>query len=401
MRRHIILVVLLILCGSAEFAHAQTQEYPQPQVITPKRATELNGGPALVSIHLKGASPQQFYEQLWKQVDLPSYSHFEFSKNGRPLVTMNYDKAPFWQVVRRFENESGYSLSYDLYPTKTEFGNVGITGQPSWSDVFLTTIDSITRQQKTEIFPSPGKSSVQRESQLKFHINFFSDPKVIIDRYNAKLFLEKVVTEKGESLINYDGFFMGTYNSGWYVFGDDTPLEAINLKGKTIATLKGKMQAPVVVGTQVWKVENIGASGNITFGTAPKISGGNSWDFNYAGLYELKNIHEKDGAYQLDLHFQVPRRPGDGYRYGTGSYNFLLADLHFIDAHGNDIPFGESSQNDQYPEPDIWDSTSHLTLAPSEGEKNDGPISMKWRIPTKLAIIEIPFEFHNLTIPSL
>jgi len=397
MKLSTILVVFLILCGGAKFASAQTQKEIISQPITPRRAAALNDGPTLVSIHLKGASPNQFYEQLWKQVDLPLFGDFDISKNGRPLVTMNYDNAPFWRVVRRFENQSGYSLSYDFRPTKS--WTMGINGQASWSDVFLTTLSGITRQQIAKLSPRPGKSTMQLISRFKVRINFFADPKVIIDRNDAKLFLQKVITEKGENLIKEDVISMNPYDSGWSVFVDDIPLEGINLRGKTIATLKGKMQAPVAAGTQTWKVENIVASGNMTFGKAPTADHGNAWNPTFVGLYELKNIHEEDGKYQIDLHYQVPRPPMD--RFAHDPDDLVVAGLHFIDAHGKDIPFRKSSKKRIDPEPGIWDFTRHLTLAPNEDKKVNGPITMKWKIPTKLAIIEVPFEFHNLAIPSL
>lgn len=395
MRLQIILVVLLIVSGSAELAHAQTQKVLQP--ITPERAAKLIGGPTLVSIHLKGASPNKFYEQLWKQVDLPRYGDFDISKNGRPLVTINEDNVPFWQVVRRFENQSGYSLSFNMRPTKTR--TVGINGQAFWNDGFLTTISGITREQTARILPRPDKGTEQINSQLRVHIHFFADPKVSIDWDDAKLFLETIVTEKGENLIKDDVISLNPYSSGWYIFEEDIPLETINLKGKTIATIKGKMQAPVVAGSQTWKVENFGDSKNMTFGTAPTPDSGDAWNPTYAGLYEFKNIHEKDGEYQIDLDFQVPRPPMD--RFGHSSDDLVVAGLHFSDAHGNNVPFEESSRNRTDPEPGIWDFTSHLTIDPIEGKKINGPITMKWKIPTKLAIIEIPFEFHNLTIPAV
>ena len=397
MRRNTILIVVLILCSGVDFASAQSQNEVISQPITPRQAAELNGGPTLVSIHLKGASPNKFYEQLWKQVDLPLFSDFDISKNGRPLVTINYNNAPFWRVVRKFENQSGYSLSYNLRPTNT--WPVGINGQPCWNDGFLTTISSITRKQTFRITPRPDKSTMQLNSQFKVHIHFFADPKVIIDRNDAKLFLEKVVTEKGENLIKNDTISLNPYNSGWYVFGDDIPLGGINIRGKTIATLKGKMQAPVIAGTQTWKVENIIASGDMTFGKAPTADHGSAWNPTFIGLYELKNIHEKDGKYQIDLHYQVPRPPMD--RFGHEPDDLVVAGLRFIDARGKNIPFRDSSKKRIDPEPGIWDFTRHLTLAPNEDKKINGPITMTWKVPAKLAIIEVPFEFHNLIIPSV
>lgn len=383
------------------------------KTMTPQQAVALNGGPTLVSISVKGAPPQQFYKQLWNQMGFPPYHeevlrnngpwHLEyypnlvteyFARNNRPLVTMNYQNAPFWKVVRRFENQTKLALQVDMTPSSQ---TSGISGMPYWNGTSLCTISDAIREQRSEI--QIGKHSI--ENSLNVYINFFSDPKVIVDQYDSTIYVDTAVTNAGQDLIDNKDHRLKKRReplpSGWFIFSNLIPFRVEQLKGTKIAMLKGYLIAPFVAGITTWKEANI-KSRDVSLKTTSTLHTDMHKSHSVAELYEINNFRKGQDGCLADVHLRIPKPP----LKNSSSYDLFLVNLKLFDGQGERLLF---KKNGKFKVKNIGsnlvDLTNTITIIPRKHMKPNSPIRMTWKIPTQFATIKVPFEFTDIPIPQI
>lgn len=390
---------------------AVTPGLAQPEVINlstiePQHVLDKLGGPTLVSIHLKDATPQQFYEALAKQTGLNILSSYEYWKAQKPLVTLDVDQEPFWLVVHKFALQTGLGigerdpmLQDHLYAEKHGYG---IDGFYSSTGPFFLTLAGITQRQTGESTAVYGHTKTSLKAKQTLTLRLFSDPKVnFFTQTGASFVIQQAVTDDGVSLIDQEKevlFYTRTVHTG----GVSIPLDKPALSGKTIKILKGYFLVSVVTAKKTWTIPDITKAQGATFGQIPPNVTKEDTLSQFIAQYKVNKIslEEKSHRYVVQLYATHSRPP----LFYTRSGSPMFSDIRIWGKDGTEY---STSNPDNTLNNDFSNDPNHileheqldLTLYAYQNNPDAHPQKMVWQVPTEFHRVKVPFEFHDIPLP--
>lgn len=253
----VLLIVASCWLASARIAHAAEQP------LSPQQAITLLGGQTLITLHLKDATPQEFYTALWSQTSLPPFDakKFKFWRNP-PSISLDVDNEPFWLVMRQVAQKYGISVANFGNSPKEEAlapnqSAGSLAGKTVSNQPFLFTINTIDHSlQRTMHIDSTEKQPVVRD-RLHLTIRIFSDLKFPLLQEGTTVTVTQATNDKGISLLEQNPTERKAGGFDKFQAYFQLPLVPQPTNGGMITTLKGSMRTVIATKSTSWKIDDL------------------------------------------------------------------------------------------------------------------------------------------------
>jgi hypothetical protein len=397
--------VLLVLAGVIMSVRITLAD---EKPLSPSEAIKLMGGLKLITLHLKNATPQQFYNEVWRQMDLPPLDPNPFPSSGiQHAITIDVDKKPFWEVMRKVERENKSPSMYNPYSHGLWFSPFpsNLAGMVDIENPFCFVIYGATANMRHSLNFSSESKAPSVDNQLSLSLRALGDPQIPWLRSGSKLVVTKAVNDKGESMLiskssGNPNLYKGDYSrpAQFYNFG------AINLTpqatpGGRIAHLEGYVDARFAAKSDTLKINNLANARNIEHGAVPKQIDSNT-PLDKISYFAVRNVTHVDNGYSFELKFL---RPGTSLEFWEFK-DAMTAGLRVVDEHGVDLQGSTDSSKSWFDTNDplsekLQGAIYHYTFKRTDNNTPDGPVKLIWKYPLDIRTVEVPFEFENILLP--
>ncbi|MEO6907276.1 MAG: hypothetical protein ABI210_05245 [Abditibacteriaceae bacterium] len=406
MQQHVIKWVLVFLLCAVSTAHAQPEVRQIPS-IEPQHVLDKLGGPTLVSIHLKNATPQQFYEELAKQTGPDILWAYPYWKAQKPLVTLDVDQEPFWLVVHKFALQTGRGIAEQasmlqdhLYASDESYD---IDGFYSSTEPFFLTLANITQHQTRVSTVAYGHTKTSIGATQTLNLALFSDPKVnFFIEQGTSFVIQKAITDNGISLIDHEKGFT-SYSGHVHTWLVSIPFDKPTLSGKTIKILKGYFSVDVETAKKTWTIPDITKAQGATFGQIPPNLTDQDTISNFIAKYKVNKVtfEEKPPRFVVQLYATHSIFP---FFNGISSWSPIFSDVHVWGIDGKERHISNPDNTSNH---DLSNDPNHILeqeqldidLAVNSETPGEYPKKMVWQVPTEFRSVKVPFEFHDIPLP--
>jgi hypothetical protein len=394
-------VLFVMACAAICVRTTQADE----KTLSPAEAIKLMSGQNLITLHLKNATPQEFYSEIWKQTPLPPFdaTKFKFWRNP-PAISLDVDNEPFWLVMQQVAHKYGMSVATFGNSSREEalgpYQSAGsLNGQAVSAPPFLFTINTIEHSlQRTMHIDSPDKQPEVRD-RLQLTIRIFSDLKFPLLREGTTVTVTQAINDKGVSLLQQNP--TERQASGFDKFQAYFPLELTPqpTNGGLITSLKGAMRIVIATKNTTWEIGDLIKSGDAERGTEPKVLTA-SEPLDDVAYYAVKNVKPIDNGVSFDLIWLRSHTP-----LGVWAIEHAMSDnVSVVDDKGIELKHSGGFGTGRFGVSDPLNNklqgfTSHLKYIRTDKNSPSGPIKLIWKYPLELRAIEVPFEFKNLPLP--
>lgn len=308
-------------------------------------------------------------------------------KDNIAPVTLKYDKAPFWTVLRDLCKQTGLNL----YNTGEATNRLmfSTSGDREWqsspsvvSGAFLISARSINFNQSINL-ARPDDSN----TSLSVQFNAYPEPSLRVVRSNYQLKLDEAVDDEGNSLLP-----PSDNNSGW------------NSGRQSVWNFQSPLDPKAATGNKITKLRGTATFGAIAESVRIEVPDAmNVKDFKQkAGQVQvaIKDLKKRDGGgnsyeqYTLRIAITRPPRNNDNEMFNYGPQG-----LRVLDAKGRELSGQGYSGGGGGPEGHEYTMTFGRYSRGGDGEKPGVPDKIVWEIPTKIVDVKVPFEFKDLPLP--
>jgi hypothetical protein len=222
-----------------------------------------------VTAHLKDVTAVNALAQLSKLTgyDLRPANVEMFNQSQLPLVSIEADHRPFWEVVQKLCGDgqimlqnTGFSNSRTLlFMPSPRFGNMQTMDGPSYlNGAFLFSATVITRSATIQ-FGAPN----QIRKQMNVQIELFLEPKVRITNFAVDADECQAMDDKGASLKPEGQQGPMMYGGVGTMLNFNVPLKYVEQSGGKIANLQGQVKLTVRMGTETAEIADVTKGGEI------------------------------------------------------------------------------------------------------------------------------------------
>ncbi len=304
-------------------------------------------------------------------------------KDNVAPVTLKYDKAQFWTVLQDLCKQTGLSLYNSGDGTRMMFSTQNdkdwLTRPSVVANGFLIQASNVNRSWNVNLArPADGTETLQ--------VQFFAypEPSLRVIRSSYQLKLDEATDDDGNSLIPPQNMGDGYSSGRQAVWQFQAPLNSKAATGNKIAKLSGKAKFGVM--TEMARLE------------VPDIANVKDFTKNLGSMsVTIKGLTKRAGnptneTYELPI--TLTRKGGDNDMINMGPQGLSLHD-----AKGRELSSqgwsggGGGGGNYTY-------TMQFGRYARGSDENRPGaPDKLVWDVPTKIADVQIPFEFKDLPLP--
>jgi hypothetical protein len=339
--------------------------------------------PSTVTIHMEGVHPHDVMDELTKQtgVAFAVWPDQLYQQNQQlpTSITLNLDQATFWTAVGAMcegahlqpwnFNNSG-AITFQQSDGHEPFGKRPQSAGPMGTIV----VDSIQRNHSISF--RDDDPQVQRNCGVE--IKAFVDPRVRMMKFQNQANVDTAEDENGESIVVAPGNATPNFQDSqtkWEIQGLNIPLNYDPEKSHKLATLKGSVR--VMVASDVAKIE---------FDDLANAAG---TDKEEGGLKVIvDDVKENEHSTEVKVRIMRTEMSKENFRNIFGK---IFQDGRFESAGGKEMRPGGGGGGGE----DLLQYTLNANYS-GEGDK---PVKLIWEIPTQTQQIDLPFEFHDLTLP--
>lgn len=395
--KNVVKIFFVIACAIICARTAQADE----KALSPEQAIKLFGGQTLITLHLKDATPLEFYTELWRQASLPPLNTKQMTFwRDRPLISISVKNKPFWSVVQRVAVDYGISVGTieegRIEPWQATGETVGafVSNGP-----FLFTINNISHSTLRSMNVYPDKKQLMVDNRLLLGINIYTDPKLPLLREGTTITVTQAVNDKGVSLLAQSPLQdkVNTYEK--FTSHVRIPLMPQSIDGGMITKLKGSIRTVIATKSAMWEINDLANVGDAERGVKPKLLV-SSMPLNDVAYYTLKEVKTIDRGYSFDLTFLRSHTLLDTWAMGLA----MFADVTVLDDKGIELTRmgGSSTYGFDASDPlneKLQRGTSHYKFLRTDKNSPEGPVKLIWKYPVEFRTVEVPFEFTNLPLP--
>ena len=382
--------IVVFLFGCAGSASAQPMFAPPPKVSAVKAGAALSA-PTLVTLHYKDALPKDVFKDLVKQAGL-GLSDYQTDYVLRKIktVSVDYEKQPFWQVVRDLTTRLDLGFAISLSPRFDQNARGSflelkegrdplLEGPAQMHGGFLVIASNVAR---SAALSPKGTLSADQKALVDFVV--LVDPKLPVRDGLLRGYGMKVTAEGGEELKVVEKFHQWVQDVSspfpmmWKV---RAAFEAP--PGLKTATLKAELLGFIcATKTETWEIPDI-----LKAEAATKVVEERT-RFHFQGV--VKVADPEVPKYVVTLASSGKGEVPD-FGWPPRTQLDLVRSVRLADAKGqNWLPVawerkGQSLQIRFRPEPG----------ASPVGE----PAKLIWELPIQVVDIQVPIQFANLPIP--
>lgn len=372
------------------------------KALTPAQAMKLIGGQKLITLHLKNATPLEFYKEVWRQTDLPPFEYWRVEQwSAQPSITFDATNTPFWEVMRQVELQYHISADYSrvakaMQPSQYE---KNLSGLAYAKRPFLFVINGISYYSSRSLNFNTGQQPTSVRDRLSLSFSAFGDPQMPWLSPGTKLIFTKAVNDKGVSILTSTPFQSGFPYLGNFNDSTSIPLIPQSVSGGKITHLKGFLQMMLATKIATWEIDDLANAGDMERGVEPKRIDSKA-PLDDISYYAVSNVTQIDNGYSLVLKFLRTRTPLDDWAFG----NAMKTDLRVLDDKGVELQESGVSGMLWFNENDplnkkLQGYTYRVRFTRTDKNSADGPVKLIWKYPEEMRAVEVPFEFKNLPLP--
>jgi len=397
--------VLLVLAGVMMSVSATLAD---EKPLSPSEAIKLMGGLKLITLHLKNATPQQFYNEVWRQMDLPPLDPNPFPSLGiQRAVTIDVDRKPFWEVMRKVDREYKSPAGYNPYSLGVwpSFSPSNLAGLVDIKNPFCFVIYGVTANMRHSLNFSSDSKAPTVDNQLSLSLRALGDPQIPWLSSGSTLVVTKAVNDKGESMLiskssGNPNLYKGDYSRPvqFYNFGAIRLTPQATSGGK-IAHLEGYVDAKFAAKSDTLKINNLAKAKNVERGVVPKQIDSNM-PLEKSSYFAVRNVTRVDNGYSFELKFLHPSTSLEFWEFKDA----MTSGLKVVDENGVDLQGSTDSSKSWFDNNDplrekLQGAIYHYTFKRTERNSKEGPVKLIWKYPLDIRTVEVPFEFENILLP--
>ena len=325
-------------------------------------------GPSPITLHVKDASPADVFETLARQcgAPLPTWPEKLWGESNWPKLTLDYDRAPFWEVI----GELGKHLQVDYLTSEPQEIRIARdSGHPPGgifiSGAFLVTADPMVFR-----------------NGMNVELSVYCEPKVVMTRA-ISFKLDRAEDDHGNPLLPQSSrrMFSRRFRTGSRQL--PMPFQRPPEEVSRIGRLKGTIDVIIQTAADAWEIRDPASMSATTRlvdsvpvtleSFFPSRSGGEGYEL----LANLPAGFNSRGT-QDEITELIRKRMKVLDDHG------LPLTLSVVDTHGTN---------------EGTEITADFTpVSPPQGGRVGPPASILWDIPTQPRRLTVPFDFKNLPI---
>ncbi len=374
------LLILTITAATTATALAQPQN-PPPKHYSAAAVGEMLGGPTLISLKKQNAKPADVLKSVCEQAGIKVSYELEGAVQDRPPLSVNFDKQPFWAVVRSLSAdlkqpiafEDGFQLSDSPTGLSLGLSMHSPLGPASAAGPFLVVVNSISR---TTDLASNGQP--QGNQRVVAELLVLIDPKLKTRGYPEGRKIE-LQSETGTALKSVGpdwNWAIDAKSISPLVWRLKAIAELPDSSVRRIAKLSGEFDGFLsTLATEKWQIDQ-----PLSAKEQNKNVGGATFAF--------RGFEKKGGnAHLLHVGSWGVGETSD-FGWPPRSDRDLISSLRLLNEKGDRLP------------PNSWQIDSgklaiDFQILPQQGV----PTTLVWELAKQVGEIDIPFEFTDLPLP--
>jgi hypothetical protein len=343
-------------------------------------------GTSLITLHVRGGSPKDVFAEISRQAgaDLRPSPATLWDAKPWPAVDLDFDRKPFWLVMREVCDLFGVSPKSNGNERDVEIvERVSSNNSKPWgtsptvvNGPFMVSATYINRSHYADL---NQPNNVRRNASVQLLV--YAEPKlrVLQGTYNARI--DEALDEAGNSLVppgvSHDGL---QPNSNW-VMNLNCSLTPTEQTGNRIARLKGAGRFLVQTRSETAEVVDVLNARNVS-----RTVGGKR--------FTLKEVRKNgESSYQATITLYRA-----GWNLAEWNYMYPYSNFRMVDAAGRSLArVTASGQGGGQDQTDVTIQFQRSSLA--GGEASGEPVKLVWEVATETREVVVPFEFKDLPLP--
>jgi hypothetical protein len=373
MRSLLIAGLILVAC--------LTRAVPAQDATPPDRATVAG----LMTLHLDSMHPRDVIAEITRKTGIsiaiwPENLYEQNRGPGNPLptsVTINADQQPFWSVMDDLCGSAG------LRPQQMGQGNtitlqenrLGLFGARPKSMGPQATILVSSIQRNHSISFDSANPQVQRSCGIS--LGAYIDPRLHVMRYQSPPQVDTADDENGKSVLNASDQHpnWSDPNCTWQLPDLFAALDYDPQVSHKLAVLKGSIKVTIAAEIERMEIPDLQSAG----GTDKTVAG---------RQLVISEVTAQDKSMQIK--FALYRHDLSDEQWQQMSRSVFRA-IQFQTAEGKAVGVGGGGGG--------GDKKLEYTVSANWSDDADKPVKLVWDIPTRTEDVDLPFEFHDLTLP--
>jgi len=395
-------VKVLLVLASVIISASATQADERP--LSPSEAIKSIGGLKLITLHLKDATPLEFYTEVWRQLDLPAFDASSVERSrSQSAITIDVEKRPFWEVMRQVEQKYGISARPDSSSQRVlpNLSPMNLVGAVDIKNPFYFVINGVTVNKNCSLVFSVDKPLPSVQNSLSLSFRAIGDPQMAWLNPNPTPVVTKAINNKGESMListSNPGRYSGSYFGNSFSFGSINLIPQAKPGGK-VAHLEGYVDAMFAVNSETLEVDDLANAGNVERGVVPKQID-SSAPVDNISYVAVDNVIRIDNGYSFEVKFLRPSSSLKSWQFNE----FMTSNLRVVDDQGKDLQRQNNSSMSWFNDSDpvskkLQGATYRYTFKRTDNNSSDGPVKLIWKYPLDIRTVEVPFEFNNVPLP--
>jgi hypothetical protein len=369
-------------------------EVPVAPLVTWAELNKEIGGPTLVTLQFNATSATEAIEQLRKQSPVPiTVQSPQYMEQQKKTITANYQKQPFWSVVRDMCKQLGLRIeNYSMSPgvTFTPYGSqeAGVVKNFGPFTFELAGVNYYRNR--------PYRSAeVKTHESLSMELHGYGDPKIRLMSNGTTYQLIEALDEAGKSLLLPDNENSSSHQT--MPIHLSLRLNPAYKFGSQLKKLNGNLHCLVSTNSTTWEIPNVlnAKSEQKTFTRNGQTE---IWSFD--------GVQKEGNWYSVELVVSRPRRLMDNrMRLSNGREIWVQNDnfyqnLRMVDAQGRPLQNnGYNSRGSGDKETEITTITLRYSARNNGDEETGAPDKLILNINSGWRELVVPFQFTNLSLP--
>ncbi len=362
---------------------------PAAPPISLEEANKVLGGPTLITLHLKDATPQNIVKEFARVSGVAVRMYYGGLERAKTL-SIDLENQPFWSAMR----ELCTLLGATPQPFSGDSTIVLQPGAAGWAGGAMLTLSPLVSLRLSQISHThtfklsnegEGIKAVSDEHSLPIVGMFLFDPKVRPLSNPMQVTITGAVDEKGVAITSEPAH---AYSQMPLMSSLQIPLKWRADMGKKLVRLRGNLKCIVMSKREVWEIPDV-----LNAKETSKTVRGPDGD----EIYTFLGVQKTGNQYQVRVKIERPQAlihpnqqpDAQQFLYARRDVGRLMK---LQDANGRNLGWQGGGGGDDA-------IVTHFAELQDAGEKSEAPQKLILEIPLEFRELEVPFELKDLPLP--